>query len=564
MLDGRSSLVGDYSFRLIDASTASTLEIDTPVSGSLASGRASALFQLTATAGQQLFFNSQSSTNYSSRWSLYDSEGRSVRNTYLHSDLELEIVDSGTYTLVLEGNSSAAINYNFQVSDITSAENEIALGLDTVVTGELSVVGARDIYTFEGVEGQRLYFDGLSNNSLFRAELLRPDGTRIFDEYTNRDRSPFILNETGIYQLILDGQSDATTYSFRLADVDAAPALDLGIPVDVTLEPGRESKLFKFVAAAGQRLFFDSLTSSGYNNRWNIYDSNNNYVSGNRLRSDSEITIDSSDTYTLILDGDESSTVNYRFQLLDVTSAGTAHELTLGTVVTGELLQLGARDAYTFSAAAGQQLHFDGLSDNSSVYARLIAPSGYDLLNQSSNSDSYRPITLRETGAYQLVLDANDDTTSAYRFRLSDIANIPSAIELDLNGAVTGRLESGNETVFYQFTAKAEDTFFLENRDTNNSNGNWRLIGPDGQLLSNQSMRNDLEYALSQDGEYLLLVQGNSSTPIDYGFQVYLNTTTQKGLDLTGSGGGQKSFTYDAVFNQLTSTTDEQGRQTLS
>src|SRR5205814_8903062 len=52
-------------------------------------------------------------------------------------------------------------------------------------------------------------------------------------------------------------------YSFRLLDLAAAAPITPGTVVSGTLEPGNETDVYRFEAAAGDRVFFDLQARSG-------------------------------------------------------------------------------------------------------------------------------------------------------------------------------------------------------------------------------------------------------------------------------------------------------------
>ena len=63
MIDGRNQVTGNYSFRILDLTSASTLALDAPITNTLTPGRKSDLYQFTGTAGTQLLFNNQTNNS---------------------------------------------------------------------------------------------------------------------------------------------------------------------------------------------------------------------------------------------------------------------------------------------------------------------------------------------------------------------------------------------------------------------------------------------------------------------------------------------------------------------
>src|SRR5690606_32311376 len=100
----------------------------------------------------------------------------------LYTDRGVVLAEAGTYALTVYGaTASTTGTYSFQLHLVPEAEQfEIAVG-DTV-DGEIEVVGARDVYSFDAAAGQRLILDAQSpSTNDVRWSLTAPDGTTLFD-----------------------------------------------------------------------------------------------------------------------------------------------------------------------------------------------------------------------------------------------------------------------------------------------------------------------------------------------------------------------------------------------
>ncbi|MGO8657451.1 hypothetical protein ACC771_17800, partial [Rhizobium ruizarguesonis] len=85
-------------------------------------------------------------------------------------------------------------------------------------------------------------------------------------------RSALIDLVAGDYTLTVGGSADATgSYAFRLLDLAAADPITSGQPVSANLPTGRETLLYSFDAAAGERFFFDWRDGTGSIN-WRLID----------------------------------------------------------------------------------------------------------------------------------------------------------------------------------------------------------------------------------------------------------------------------------------------------
>jgi hypothetical protein len=231
---------------------------------------------------------------------------------------------SGTYTLAIRGNNSTnPVNYSFKV--ITPDVRSQTLAFNTPVSSSISEKGERDVYTFTGTKGQRVFLDTLTDTPNNLATLVSPSGTKVINSvqmYADTWRNPVILPESGTYSLEVDGSYESTdNYSFRLIDVSVAPVLqkDALNPTSGTLNPGKAIQFYQFTGAKDDRIYFDSQENSP-NTNWHLYNSNHDELSEVALGSDFEQVLPGDGTYYLMLRGENSAPVNYKVQLVTTRS----------------------------------------------------------------------------------------------------------------------------------------------------------------------------------------------------------------------------------------------------
>ena len=102
---------------------------------------------------------------------------------------------------------------------------------------------------------------------------------------------------------------------------------------------------------------------------------------------------------------------------------GSEEHLTIGETVEGSIDNVGDSIVYSFDGTVGQKLIYDGISGNSAIDTRLISPSGenvFDFYTKTWDnldvSDDINPVTLEETGTYQLIVSGNDHITGDFSF----------------------------------------------------------------------------------------------------------------------------------------------------
>ncbi|HVY71022.1 MAG TPA: hypothetical protein VHH73_13905, partial [Verrucomicrobiae bacterium] len=333
---------------------------------------------------------------------------------------------SGIYTISVRGSGA----YRFRWLDATAAPS-LTLNGDTSAT--LPAPYQTEVYLLNAQAGQSFYYDALdpnnSNNVLLR--LYNPAGNLIQGpRYSDSDIAPFLAPVTGPYYLFMENNTASTVdYHFRFLESSGYPVLPFNTVVGNTLARGNSATLYRFTGQTGEHLFFDG---QGTNNQLGmyLYAPNNTYLAYAGLQANFETTLPGDGTYLLLITGDNTNAVTYSFRA--VTPATKTAPLTLGATISGHLTDPGEIHQFTFTGTPGQRLFFDGQAGEPNMYRRLVAPSGLDVISQTSVTSDGGPVTLGETGVYTLIIDAYDQITGDYAFRLLDISKAP-VLPLPLN-----------------------------------------------------------------------------------------------------------------------------------
>jgi RHS repeat-associated protein len=548
VINGDGATTGAYSFNLLNASNATTINLDTDVNNQLDPGKETHLYRFsTTTANQRLYLDSLlGSTNAS--WTLYGPSNQVIRTANLNTDLDITLAARDTYTLAIQSNSDTPINYQFRVVNSEVISQSLTLG--NIVSNSIIKKREQDIYTFSASDGARILLDAVQESPNINARLVSPSGVEVFSSIIANDatRNPAILPEAGNYQLIIEGVGEATgNYSFRLHNLNNATTLSRNTSTSGTLNPGSSTNLLQFAASAGERLYLDSQLAAP-NATWLLYGPGNQLIDSKPLSDDFELVLPGSGNYYLVLRGDGSTTaINYRIQ--STFSSATPTALTLGSFNNFSISVPGEQDVYTFNInIPGERLYFDPTVGNSNITARIVSPSGVNVWSGNTSADGV-PIVLVETGSYRLILDGNNDTTGSYNFRLASLGNITNqsslgnTTSLTLGTAVSGSL-AVNETRLYSFNGTNGQRLQFDSRMTA-LNADWVLYAP-GALIDGTSvvgsapLSNDFEVTLPTNGTYILALRGvNNSTTTSFNFQVNNisgATVTNSGLGTPRSG----------------------------
>src|SRR5690606_6673790 len=138
----------------------------------------------------------------------------------------------------------------------------------------------------------------------------------------------------------------------------------------------------------------------------------------------------------------------------------------------------GASDTFVFTLTEAKKVYFDSLTDNNNIRWTLTGPDGTIVNSRGFGSSDSRDISGSNIldlamGEYRLVVDALNDSTGVYSFRLLDIANAtPFAVGIPVSAQNEGR-----RTDLYKFDVTAPGQRFFLDRDLLSAGDvTWRLI----------------------------------------------------------------------------------------
>jgi RHS repeat-associated protein len=522
VVDGQGETAGNYKFRLLDKAQAIDLPLDTDVTGTFDNGGlGSAGYRFTLNESRYLFFDGQGGNGL---WNLYNSNGQPVTSQNMASNLELRL-DAGDYFLVARGSGGGDLNYKFRV--ITPELSVTSMIVGDTVTGAITEKGEQDTYTFSGLAGQQLFFDGLSANYL-TVKVLDPSGRQIYSSNSLSDRGPesgLIFSTNGTYRLIIDGDDESVgSYKFRLLDKAQANQLALDTDITGTFDNGGLGAVsYRFTLNESRYLFFDG---QGGNGLWTLYNPSGQRLFDQNMAYNKELLLDAGD-YFLVASGQGSSSTDYKFRV--ITPEFNVAPMTIGTIVSGALLEIGEQDTYTFNGNAGQQLFFDSL-DSNLLLVRVIDSFGKQISAFNANTDSFNSggIVIPLTGAYKLVIDGAEESIGNYKFQLLDKA---VAAEIPFNTDITGTFDNGGlGSVGYRFSVIGSHRLFFDGQE---GNGRLSLYAPNGQYLNSLPIANDLELWL-EPGDYFLMAQGSGGGAVDFKFKI-ADRETRAAIPLVGT-----------------------------
>ena len=271
------------------------------------------------------------------------------------------------------------------------------LSSTNVIRGSISVPGERDVYTFSLASRARYYFDTLTNTPSMTWSLEGPAGVEVSNRgiaSSDTGNYPTLLLEPGFYRLTVDGDGSVTNdYAFRFVDLATATLLTPGTLVTNTLSPGTETDLYQFTSAAGDRLFFDRLTTPpSINVYWRLIDPYGNEVFSGGFNDVNNITQRVAGVYTLLVEGYPGNDVAGPYSFTVVLQGNTppvpfsGTPLTLGQTLTGSMTNVSTND-FIFTLGATTRVIMDTLTNSPSINWYLDGPPGI-LVNGSALNGS--------------------------------------------------------------------------------------------------------------------------------------------------------------------------------
>lgn len=514
VIDPNGAVTGDFGFRLRNLAGVTPLTFDAPITKTLNPGFSADIYAFTGNAGDVLYFDGLGA-NAGGSWTLYGPSQENLGSAGIGGDFEVTLTRSGTFLVILAGNSANPVAYSVQVGQVEPTTTSLVLG--TVVNGIIAAPGARDIYTLTGTAGQRWYFDALDRDfESINCRLLGPTGAAVWEVNHSSDVGPFTLAQNGTYTLVVDGNGATVgDYSFRMLNVADATAMNLTTPLTGSLSPRSRTDAYQFNGTKGQRISFDSLSATAGDATWRLVNpANQSLVSGAITTDLASVVIGESGTLLLLIEGtaENVAPLNYQVRLSDTSEAPVA-TMGLGTILTGTVT---AATPVTnlFAASAGLTIYFDSQDRSSGgVVVDLRGPSNV-LIQSLGASTDFGPLLLPFSGTYSVVTRGSGN----YRFRILDLSTAPT---LALGAATEATLDPGYRTDVYQFNGTVGKRLLYDALDNDFDQIAVRLLSPDGSFRINANADSDTGVVrLGTPGVYYLFLESLIATAANYNFRL--------------------------------------------
>jgi IgGFc binding protein/Putative Ig domain/FG-GAP-like repeat len=400
-----------YQFKLWNVPLITTpISIGQVVPGAISVPGEHDRYTFTGTAGQQLFFDVHGNAFHpfsQVEFALFKPDGTTLFGVSPTDRDTFVLPVGGTYTVEVDGGIilDNTNTYEFQIWEVPATVT-LPITIGPVVTGEISVPGEQDRFTFSGLAGQKILFD-IHNNLVHPFNqvlysLLKPDGTTLFG-FRSDDLPIFALPDNGTYTVIMDGGIPDTTrvYEFQIWNIQppVLSAITIGQRVQQAIDfPGQE-RGYTFSGTIGQRLVVDMSGNSGLG--LDLRRPDGSLLLPRQWGDRDVFILDQAGTYTVVLGSLTfiDNTGAFDFTLYE-SPADESRSIPLNTAVS-DVLGYGQRFTYTFAAQAGDELFFDVQQNAGGIPFTLRAPNGAVVF--SNRVDDFFLTPLTQAGTYTLT-----------------------------------------------------------------------------------------------------------------------------------------------------------------
>ncbi len=420
-LQNNSATPANYSFKVATPPIATpiALQLGDAVSGTIEKAGERKEYTFAGRPGQRVFFDSFDASS-GIRFKLASPGGAEFSNNTWNAANgnanwnaantdwpPATLTESGTYRLIVDGNNNATGNYNFRLSDLTTAASLI---VGTPTPGTLDPGNEVELYKFTGTAGQRLNFDAavpFGNSADWI--LYGPNNQPLPSSSGTGSDFNLMLPTTGQYVLAVRGRSSTpVNYSFTATDVTPASVATTGLG---SVQSGNiaAAQVFTdtFTASAGTRIYLDSQDSDSDPVDVKLFNPDGSLIININASYDwGHYQLLQTGTYTVRVQGtNATSTGDYRYRILELPSVtpdprDNENSLQMGVTVSKTQDPGRSAEVYSFTGKAGQTIFYDGQIPEGgadSVKARLVSPSGEVIF---LNDGSSRPSSAGDAALY--------------------------------------------------------------------------------------------------------------------------------------------------------------------
>jgi len=191
-----------------------------------------------------------------------------------------------------------------------------------------------------------------------------PNGNFLANGNDGDDKGPYLAPVSGTYTVTLAGfnASQSGDYHFQVPELDRRRDADcLGDTQTGTDRYAAGRDRLQIHGQPGQVIFYDALKSDNINATARLIGPDAGQLTIVNIDQDGQGVVSLGGTHYVLLSSNVNAAANYKFRLSDENAAPV---IAIGSVVSGNLDTGRNVAVYTFTAAQGQRLIYDGLDND--------------------------------------------------------------------------------------------------------------------------------------------------------------------------------------------------------
>lgn len=553
-----SGSLGNYHFRIEDLSAARQVSFGSVIRENLqaANGNKSVIYRMSGIEGQRIAVDTSGSDLTLLFLSTVAPYGRNIANNGIFT-----LPYTGDYFLIFDISDDTSSDFSFSAVDLQKMP---LITLGETVPGSLAANAPQQkYYRFSAVPGDTVAFEYLGEYLYPRIQIL-DEGKLIdigsFGNLYTLEKKSVLDTQPREYVLSATPPSNVapTDFGFHLVSrTEASYPISFGQTVAKTIAMNH-TDTYKFQGVLGTTIYLDwRRPSTGDRNvMWQLVGPTGT-VTPFQLGDDlGPFVLPATGEYQLQISRQTQGVGSYEFQLHLTSAVPLA---SIGTPVSGNLINGSMLQFFQLNLVAGQRLHFDRSPSNSVLH--VISPIG-QLVYDSDVPNSEYWVT-PETGRYLLRFkNRNDDSHLPLSFEwLISEANDAPVTESGVNTTYQGVAGEAAQVATFVANAGTRILFNGMNAFEGRNAVVLRIVGPDGEAVDDVTWDYfgyaEQPFTLPRSGQYTVIMKGryNSLTsPINYMFSITSVASIAKiepGVIRTFSTGlDQFAFRFDVVAGQ--------------
>jgi Concanavalin A-like lectin/glucanases superfamily len=341
----------------------------------------------------------------------------------------------GTYTIVVDdcGNAKTGA-FSLYLGRQNSAADAVPIAAGQTLAAAIDAPAEKDALSFAGTAGDLivLAMTATSGGLVPEIRVFDPSGTQVcsaapgFCSGGEVETAPCALTTSGTYTIFVDDCGNRKTgnydlYLQRLNAPGGASAIGFGETVSANVSKPAQKDTYTFVASAGDIVGLALTTTSGtLVPELRVYGPNGTQVCaaapGFCSGGEAEIgscTLATAGTYTVLVDDcGNRKTGDYDLYVQRLNNPGAASPIAFGQTVSSSIGTSAQKNAYTFSASAGDLANLVMTATSGSLVPeiRVLRPNGVQACGAapgfcSGSTVEILPCALPDDGSYTVLID---------------------------------------------------------------------------------------------------------------------------------------------------------------